>query len=154
LIRVNAGRGIDLSESKISSLYIHHGQIAERLNLNSTEATCKFVFEEPNLNELRAIGAGFGFSSKPADAVMGEVPSIKTRIGSDRAQSDSDFCKTPDAQFSVTGGTIRSICLKDFGWMGGNERVPSKISFRGVTVSDAMNVSLRSPTSPTTNDQG
>jgi hypothetical protein len=169
LIHVKVGRGIRLDGSKLSSLNIRQGQIIERLNLNATEAACKYVIESPDIAELWADGTGFGktvadpsppentnspsadealkgpssafrgWRSEPAYPEMLHMPSIQALI------KKSAKCDDTEAQFSISGGSIRSICMRDFKWSTPGENLalaPTTVSFNRLTVGDSMMLNL------------
>jgi hypothetical protein len=169
LVHVKVGRGIRLNRSQLSSLNIRQGQVIERLNLTETEAACKYVIESPDITELWADGTGFGktvpnpyppentkdpsadaalkaslsayrgWRSEPAYPEMLHMPSIQELI------KKSARCDDTEAQFSINGGSIRSVCMRHFKWSAPGEnlpRAPTAVSLNRLTVDDNLMLDL------------
>lgn len=158
LSRAKVGGGVDLSAAKLSTLAIRESQIAQRLNLNDSEASCQYMIEKSDLNEVLAIRAGFGITVpppakesmaattyrtwRPIQASSTDDPPVLAKIrtlptGEKRVSATG--CPSSRAQFSLLGGAFRSICVQNFAWAApaeGNLVAPTTLSFNDVTVND------------------
>lgn len=168
LRRAKIGGGIDLSAAKLATLAIRESQIAQRLNLSDSEASCQYMIEKSDLNEVLAIRAGFGITVpapakessaatthrtwRPIRTSTGD-PSVLAKIRTLPAvkkRASATECPTSRAQFSLLGGTIRSICVQNFIWAApaeGNLVAPTTLSFNDVTVND-LTLNLWPPKAP------
>lgn len=164
LAHVTPGRLIDVSRSKISSLSIRQSPIAERLELSNSEAACKYQIENSELNEVRAINAGFGTTAlPPPDKAASTVyrtwarpfsPSERPGVFPQKIldvktvktlYSKPNECDDSVAKFGISGGSARSICLQNFYWIEPKPNVPAaptSISFNNVNISGSMAVDL------------
>ena len=153
LIHVKVGRGINLGDSKLSALNMRQGQVVERLNLDGAEAACKFVIEDPDINELWADGTGFGttianpkkssafrrWNEPTVHPKMRYMPTVQKRIG------DLPNCDSEEAQFIINGGSIHSGCILHFKWSAPGDNTPlapTTLSLDRLTVGDSLLLNL------------